>query len=129
MAEATMAKIRNPWGVVGLTIITLGIYGLYWQYVNFRDLKAQTGNGIGGGLGLLFAIIIGIVNAFLLPSEIGNAIKADGQQPPVSGLTGFWVLIPLVGGIIWIIKSQNALNQFWTAHGVSAVTAPPAPAA
>jgi len=24
-------KIRNPWAVIGLSIITLGIYALYWQ--------------------------------------------------------------------------------------------------
>ncbi len=127
MADPTLAKLRNPWAVIGLTIITLGIYGLYWQYVNFRDLKSQTGNGVGGGIGLLLAIIIGIVNIFLLPAEVGNAFTMDGQQPPVSGLTGFWVLIPIVGSFIWIIKVQNALNQYWTAHGVTPAIPPVAP--
>lgn len=31
----------------------------------------------------------------------------------MSGLTGFWQLIPLVGFIIWVIKVQDALNARW----------------
>jgi len=38
----------------------------------------------------------------------------------VTGLTGFWVLIPIVGGIIWVVKVQGWLNKFWVAHGAPA---------
>jgi hypothetical protein len=27
-----MAKIRSPWGVFFLALVTLGIYYLYWYY-------------------------------------------------------------------------------------------------
>jgi len=40
-----------------------------------------------------------------------------GQAKPVSGMTGFWNLIPLVGFIIWIVKVQGALNGSWEAAG------------
>jgi hypothetical protein len=40
---------------------------------------------------------------------------------PVSGVTGFWNLIPLVGWIIWVIKVQGALNDEWVRGGASAV--------
>jgi hypothetical protein len=108
-----VGKVRNPWAVIGLSIITLGIYGLYWQYATFRDMKAYSGQGIGGGLGLLFAFLIGVVNVFLMPAEVGDLYAAAGQEKPVRGPTGFWVLIPIVGGFIWIIKTQGALNRFW----------------
>ena len=124
-----VGKVRNPWAVIGLSIITLGIYGLYWQYATFKEMKDSSGQGIGGGIGLLLAIFIGIVNVFIMPSEVANLYKARGQEPPVSALTGLWVLIPLVGFIIWIIKVQGKLNEYWEAsppltEGFAAPTAP-----
>ena len=100
-----------------LSIITLGIYALYWEYASFKELKVYSGEGIGGGLGLLFAILLGIVNAFMLPLEVGRLYAREGQPEPVTALTGFWVFLPIVGGIIWVVKTQGRLNDFWLAHG------------
>jgi hypothetical protein len=38
----------------------------------------------------------------------------------VSGKTGFWVFIPILGSFIWIIRTQGALNRTWAAHGTPA---------
>jgi Domain of unknown function (DUF4234) len=105
--------VRSPVAVILLSIITLGIYALYWEYVSFKELKDYSGEGIGGWLGLLFAILLGIVNAFVLPLEVGRLYARANRQPPVSALTGFWVLIPIVGGIIWVVKVQGRLNEYW----------------
>lgn len=113
-------KIRNPWAVAFLSIITLGIYFLYWTYQVFRELKDHTGEGVGGAIGLVFGILLSIVNWFLLPSEIGNMYAKAGLEKPVSGVTGFWNLIPLIGFFIWVIKVQNALNARWAATGAVA---------
>jgi len=113
-----VGKVRNPWAVIGLSIITLGIYFLYWTYQVFREMKDHTGGGIGGPIGLLIAIVFGVVNLFLIPHEAGNMYARAGQEKPVSALTGFWNLIPLIGGIIWIIKVQGALNRRWESAGV-----------
>jgi hypothetical protein len=110
-----VGKVRNPWGVIGLSIITLGIYFLYWTYQVFREMKERTGNGVGPVVGLVIALVIGVVNLFLIPSEVGNMYAQNGQAKPVSGVTGFWNLIPIVGGFIWIIKVQGALNRQWQA--------------
>ena len=123
MANGPVGKLRGPWIVILLSIVTLGIYGLYWQYATFKEMKDHSGTGIGGGLGLLFAILIGIVNVFLMPSEVGNLYAAEGQEKPVSGMTGFWVLLPIVGGFVWIIKTQGRLNRYWEAHGATRATA------
>lgn len=114
-----VGKVRNPWAVVGLSIITLGIYFLYWTYEVFREMKEHTHEGIGGVVGLIIGIFVGIVNAFLIPSEVGNMYAKAGQVKPVSGVTGFWTFIPLVGLIIWIIKVQNALNRRWETAGAA----------
>ncbi len=115
-----VGNARSPVAVILLSLITFGIYSLYWQYASFKELRAYSGEGIGGGFGLLFAILLGIVNAFLLPMEVGRLYSAEGRAEPVSGLTGFWVLLPLVGWIIWVIKTQGRLNDYWESHGAHA---------
>jgi hypothetical protein len=110
-------KVRSPVAVIIFSIITFGIYTLYWYYVVFEELKQRTGQGVGGAVGLLLGLCIGIVNVFLLPAEVGNMYAAEGLEKPVSGLTGFWVLIPLVGYIIWFVKVQGAMNRRWEASG------------
>lgn len=120
MAYGPIGKIRSSVGIILLSIITLGIYALFWQYKSFQELKDYTNQGIGGGLGLLFAIIFGIINVFLLPSEIGNMYASAGQEKPVSGMTGWWVFLPIIGGIIWVVKVQGSLNRYWESHTTAA---------
>lgn len=117
MTNGIVGKPRSALAVLLLSIVTIGIYGLYWQYVTFKEMKNYSGTGIGGGLGLLFAILLGIINVFMMPAEVGNLYSAEGRAKPVSGLTGFWVLLPLIGGLIWLFKTQRRLSDFWQAHG------------
>lgn len=112
-ATGTPGHVRNPVAVILLSIITIGIYALYWEYASFKELKEYSREGIGGWLGLLFAILLGIVNAFVLPLEVGRLYTRTGRPAPVSARTGFWVLIPIVGGIIWVVKVQGRLNDYW----------------
>lgn len=114
-----VGKVRSVLVIIGLSIITLGIYALAWQYLTFREMKDYSGVGIGGVLGLIFAILFGIVNWFLMPSEVSNLYTTDGKDAPVSGLTGFWNLLPIIGSIVWLVKTQHALNDFWVAHGAT----------
>jgi hypothetical protein len=99
--------------VIGLSLITLGIYFLYWTYVTFQEMKDHSHEGIGGPIGLIIGIFAGFVNVFLIPVEVGNIYAKAGQPKPVSGVTGFWTLIPIIGFIVWVIKVQGALNSRW----------------
>jgi hypothetical protein len=115
--------------VILLSIVTFGIYTLVWQYKSFKEMKDFSGAGVGGAVGLIIAIFVGVVNVFLLPSEVGNLYGGAGRPKPVTGLTGFWVLIPIIGSFIWIAKVQGALNRFWesqapTPTSVSGVSLP-----
>jgi Domain of unknown function (DUF4234) len=99
-----------------LFIVTLGIYGLYWVYKTSEEMKQHTGEGIGGILGLVVWIVVGAVMAFVIPSEIGNMYKKDGRQPPVTGWTGLWLFpfgIFIIPAIVWFVKVQGALNEYW----------------
>jgi len=110
-----VGKVRHPAAVVIFSIITLGIYFLYWTYQVFRELKEYTSQGIGPIIGLVIALVIEPVNWFVQPAEVGNMYAGDGLEKPVSGKTGFWNLIPFIGWIIWIVKIQGALNRRWEA--------------
>ena len=106
-------KVRDPLAVIIFSIITIGIYFLVWSYKVFKENKDFSGAGVGGGIGLLLAILLGIVNWFLLPAEIGTIYERMGREKPVSGVTGFWNLIPLIGWIIWVVKVQGAMNRLY----------------
>jgi hypothetical protein len=112
-----VGKVRSPLAVLLLSIVTLGIYGLYWYYKTFQEMKEYSGNGIGGVLGLILSFFCGIIVIFLLPAEVGSLYTNDGQPAPISGLTGLWVLLPLLGGLIWLWKVQGRLNDFWESKG------------
>jgi len=114
-----------------LFIVTLGIYGLYWAYKTGDELKAHTGTGIGGVIALVIQIVIWPVNSFVFPSEIGNMYARAGKPAPVSGWTGLWGFpgaYLIVPGIIWFVKVQGALNNYWDSQASQAVAPETAPA-
>jgi len=108
-----VGKVRSPAFVIIISIITLGIYFIVWQYMVFKEMKDYTGEGIGGVIALVIALVISPVNLFVLPSEVGNMYAKSGKDKPVRGVTGFWNLIPLIGFIIWVVKVQGAMNRRW----------------
>ena len=118
-APATGTKeLGTPRGVgkvILLGIITLGIYIIIWQWKTFNELKRYRGQGVGGGVGFLLSFVL--VSLFLLPSYVGKAYQEDGQNAPITGWSGFWVLVPYIGTFIWIAKIQGALNDFWSSKG------------
>lgn len=105
-------KRRAPWGVVGLSIVTLTIYSFYWLYKMYQEMADHTGDGPSGVVGLLLGFVP-FVTPFLLPATVGRTFERGGQEPQCSALTGFWVLLPFVGGIVWLFRVQNSMNRYW----------------
>jgi hypothetical protein len=106
-----------------LFIVTFGFYGLYWAFKTQEEMKQHTGDGLGGVLGLVIWILIGAVSAFVIPSEVGKMYEKDGRQPPVNGWTGLWLFpfgVFIIPAIVWFVKVQGALNDYWEAKGVPA---------
>ena len=119
-AAAPVGQHRGPWFVALIGLVTLGIYLIYWAYKTGDEIKRHSGEGLGGVLWLVIWVVIGIVMWFVAPSEVGKLYSREGQTAPVSGKTGFWFFLPLVGYFIWIIKVQGALNRFWASKGGAA---------
>jgi Domain of unknown function (DUF4234) len=107
----------SPGLVILLTIVTLGIWGIFWTYRTNEDLKKYNGDGIGGVLGIVIYILLSVVLMFTIPNEIKNSYERDGRQSPVRAVWGLWFLLPLIGNIIWYLKVQSALNRFWESKG------------
>jgi len=116
---------RGPVGntrSIGLSILwfilTLSIYGIVWVYKTQEEVKRYSRNGVGGVLGLVIYILISPVTFFVIPSEIRYMYEdLDGQKSPVSGITGLWFILPIVGMIVWFVKVQGALNRYWESKG------------
>lgn len=142
MNQLVSRKIGKPRGVafaIIMTIVTIGIYGIYWAYANYEDMRHWRNQGVNGVVGVLLGLII--VGAFLMPSYVGRMYKEDliekGEEPilaaqkvPITGWSGFLILIPYIGGLIWLAKIQSKLNNFWEgqAHRAKAAKAEPATA-
>jgi len=124
---ATSAPPQGPIGqprgvafVIVLSIVTFGIYHFYWVYKNFEEMHRHTRQGIGGVLALVIAILLGVVIWFVMPSEVGRMYRDDGRAGPMTGWTGLWMLLPIVGWFVWTIKIQRALNAYWESKAVAA---------
>jgi hypothetical protein len=116
-----IGKVRSTWAVIGLSIITFGIYSLYYYFATHEEMKQHSGDGVGGAMGLVLAIFtLGLVTPFLLPNEVGNLYARQGRPRPVTATTGLWVLLGsfiVIGPLVWLIKTNGALNAYWRSVG------------
>jgi hypothetical protein len=118
---------RGPVGntrSIGLSILwailTIGIYTFVWTYKTHEEIKRYSANGVGGVIGFVIYFLLSPVTFFIVPSEVRYMYEdLDGQASSVRGLTGLWILLPLIGNIVWFVKVQGALNRYWQSKGAS----------
>jgi len=130
-------KVRNPWAVALLPIVTLGIYHLVWWYKINKELKAY-GEAKGYDLGqnptnsvlALFPggiiVIPALVTYWRGTKRVMGAAKLTGQEP-VSGWISI-ILYLLLSPAFWAYL-QVSLNHVWEqeAEPLPGQEAPPAP--
>ncbi len=116
-----VGQVRGTGSAILLSIVTIGFYQWYWYYKVHQEMKAHSGQGLGGGIALVLAIFVGVVMPFVTSSEVGNLYARRGEHRPVSAVTGLWAIpgfIIIVGPIIWFVKTNGALNAYWRSVGV-----------
>ena len=123
-------KQQSIWAVLGLTLITFGIYGLFWYHrVNreMRDIGAAYGDAqlaasnptnsvlalLFGGMALFIPVIITLNNT---AKRIRQTEAATGM--PVSYSVGVHWLLAIFTGL-WPLYAQSTLNTVWTAAQVA----------
>jgi hypothetical protein len=127
------AKIRNPWGVLGLTVITVGIYTMFWWYFinrEMRDLgraKGVTGLGDNPGLSTAayvlggFTFYIATIWTIVTTTQRVQAAQRVHGEEELSGWLALvvWLVTLGLGGYVF---TQYQLNKAWSREPV----APPA---
>ena len=119
-APGPTGALGKPRGIgvsILLAIVTLGIYTFVWTWKTHAEIKNHSGIGVGGPLGFVIFFVVSPVTYFLLPSEVGQMVSRSGQPSRVKGITGLWILLPLIGSIVWFVKVQGQLNDYWRSRG------------
>ena len=114
-------KLRNPLGVIGLSIITLGIYGIFWYYYANRELaeigKAHNTDECGESPGTsvlavtlgAFIIVPAFVSAYKFCKRLQAAERLSGAAPGMDpGL--LFVLYVFISPVASYIAQAN-LNK------------------
>jgi hypothetical protein len=127
--------LRNPWAVLGLSLITLGIYYVFWWYFINREMR-DVGNANNVDLGespgiSVLAITLGalvIIPPFVSIWRTGRRMEGTQRTTGVSGGSGplFFVLhiIPIVS-LFAPVYMQTELNRAWRAiHELESMQAP-----
>lgn len=115
-----VGEVRSTGVAMLLFVVTFGIYGWYWWFKVHEEMKRHTGQGIGGVVALVLAIFVGIVMPYLTSAEVGTMQERAGRRRTVSGVTGLWYfpgMFILVGPIIWFVKTNGAINDYWESLG------------
>ena len=138
-ARGKQAKIRNPWAVGGLSLITVGIYYLFWYFYVNREMsdwgeEHQTDIGLSPGTSLV-AITIGgiiIVPPYVSIFRTGKRMQVAQRVGGVHGgsaLTFFFLSVIPIAHLFASVYLQSELNKVWERHRATAPVEPATEAA
>lgn len=119
---------RSPWGAWGLTLITVGIYGLYWYYkINDEARRYLKDDSISPTRSLLavFPGALLIVPPFI---AIWNTAKSiDRMEERVAMVQRIQPILGLIAAFfysLYVVYYQSELNKVWDASLARADAAP-----
>jgi hypothetical protein len=125
------AKKRNPWGVLGLSLITLGIYLIFWWYFVNKEMvelgRAKGTDELGDSPG---KSVLALVPGFLIiVPPLVSYYRGVQRMQAAARLTGAepangWIalIIFLLLGIAFAPYLQSCLNKVWDAQSASTGT-------
>jgi drug/metabolite transporter (DMT)-like permease len=122
-------KRRNPWGVVGLSIITIGVYYVVWYYKINNELR-----NYGIEVSPAKATLAVTLGAFIVvPPFVSYYNTADRIQKAQNKASTSEKIIPVLALVLFLVVSifgvayyQSQLNKVWDTHA-SQGAAPPGP--
>jgi len=117
--DRPIGKPRSVGLTILVSIVTFGIWTWVWSYWNGEELKLHRHDGLGGVVYLIITIFIAPVTMLLMANEVEQMYRDVDEEPKITTLWGLWFLLPLIGNIIWYVRIQNAINEFWQARGAT----------
>jgi hypothetical protein len=123
---------RNPLGVLGLSIITIGIYWFYWYYkVNDEIRRFEKDNTVRPGMALLavtlgwFLIVPPFISVYNTSLHVVHMEERAGIAARLSPAINVVLLLVVSVGIG--IYTQEHLNGVWERGTTTATALPPMP--
>ena len=113
---------RNIAVSIILSLVTCGIYGLYWMYKIVEELnEASENNGTSGGMVILLSIVTCGIYMFYWMYKAGgyvNTAKTRRGMPSDSNSGIIYLVLCIFGlSIVSYCLIQNELNQIAAYHG------------
>lgn len=109
-----MKRYRSVGMCVVLTIITCGIYGLYWMYCVHNDVQTVSGHpmGVEGGMVIVLTLITCGIYGLYWNYKMGQALdEARGTPGGYQGIL-YLVLSLFELDIVSLALMQSELNKF-----------------
>ncbi|MCL4423034.1 MAG: DUF4234 domain-containing protein [Actinobacteria bacterium] len=125
-----VGKDRSPASVLGLSIITLGIYYLVWYYkINNEirqhdpDIKVSPGWAVAAiSIGAILFFIPPLVSSYTTAARIRQMQLDDGQVQTISPVVA--LLLHIFLGIGYPLYIASQLREHWHGHRRIMRTAP-----
>lgn len=111
----TPIKKRNPYLCIVFSLLSCGIYGLYWYYQIFKNLEQHGMRGMCGYVGQfvlsLFFLFPCLLIFGLKFNDQLNAVRQRYGLPPEDNSTMFLLLAILCPAALFAV-TQHKLNRF-----------------
>jgi hypothetical protein len=123
--SGAMAKTREPLGVALLSLVTLGIYAIFWYYFVNREMadlgRARGTDELGDSPGTsVLAITLGALIIVPAVVSVVNTFKRTQVAARLTGVEPLNGWIALIFGLLLTIGLwaylQSGLNKVWHAQ-------------
>lgn len=117
-------KVRHPLAPIGLSLITLGIYGMYWYYAINKELKTA-GEKVNPGMSLLaitlgaFLLVPPFVSLYNTCERIQRVQARNGVTAQISSALGIIMLFIPIVNFFQAAYVQSNLNKAWERAGTA----------
>lgn len=101
---------RSPEKVIGLWVMSFGLYGIYWLAQTFSELQKNRKQGISGESYAVLAVLfppLALSACWLLPAYVGKLYAENGKLEQISSCWGAILFLPTLA--LWAIVAMSYL--------------------
>ena len=104
-------KPRNIVTAILLTLITCGIYGIYWIVMMTREAVSVKDESDSGILEIVLMLFLPFIGFFLVEKKLSEGLNAKGVAHSDNSI--LYLILGIVGlGIVPLCMIQNDLNKY-----------------